>query len=61
MVDRLSLAQLRKLERLRGTDRAALERLSITEFVSAVRRIDDPEVVAVTTSSAALCASGLAR
>lgn len=61
MVDRLSIAQLRKLERLRGTDTAALGRLSIPEFLRAVRRVDDPEVVAVTTSSAALCAAGIAR
>ena len=55
MVDRLSIAQLRKLERLSG------EKRSLTDYVVAVRRVGDAEALAVTASSAALCASGLAR
>ena len=55
MVDRLSIAQLRKLERLSG------EKRSLTDYVVAVRRVGDAEALAVTASSAALCASGLAH
>ena len=55
MTDKLSLFQLNKLKKLRGSNR------SLSDFVSAVRRVDDPEAVQVTVSSAALCASGLAR
>ena len=55
MVDRLSIDQLRKLEALRGKKR------SLAEYVVAVRRVGDPEVIGVTASSAALCTTGLAR
>ena len=55
MTDKLSLLQLRKLKKLRGSNR------SLGDFVSAVRRVDDPEAVQVTVSSAALCATGLAK
>jgi hypothetical protein len=54
MVDRLSIAQLRKLEALEG------EKRSLQDYVKAVRRAGDAEVFAVTASSAALCATGLA-
>jgi hypothetical protein len=54
MTDELSLGQLKKLERLQGAKR------SVWDYVSAVRRVGDAEVLAVTTSAAALCASGLA-
>ena len=55
MVDRLTISQLRKLEALQG------EKRSIGDYVRAVREIGDAEVIGVTASSAALCASGLAR
>lgn len=55
MVDRLTIGQLRRLEALRG------EKRSIADYVIAVRRVGDAEAVAVTASSAALCATGLAR
>lgn len=55
MVDRLTIAQLRKLEALRG------EKRSVADYLLAVRRVGDAEVIAVTASSAALCTSGLAR
>lgn len=61
MTDRLTLAQLRRLEALSGQSRDKLARLSLPEFVALVRRIGDAEVLAVTTSSAALCATGLAN
>ena len=55
MTDKLSLFQLNKLKKLRGSNR------SLSDFVSAVRRVDDPEAVQVTVSSAALCATGLVK
>lgn len=55
MTDRLSLSQLRKLEALRG------EKRTLVEYVDAVRRVGDAEVLGVTASSAALCTTGLAR
>ena len=55
MTDKLSLFQLNKLKKLRGSNR------SLGDFISAVRRVDDPAAVQVTVSSAALCAAGLAK
>lgn len=55
MVKRLSLFQLRKLEAFQQ------EKGNIGGFVRAAKRIDDSEVVLVTTTSAALCTTGLAR
>lgn len=52
MVDRLTISQLRKLEALRGAKR------SVADYVLAVRRVGDREVIEVTASSAALCATG---
>ena len=52
MVDRLTIGQLRKLRSLQGPKR------SIPDYVDAVRRIGDREVLEVTASSAALCATG---
>ena len=54
MTDRLSLGQLRKLEALQGPKR------SIADYVYAVRRIGDSQLIEVTTGSALLCASGFA-
>ena len=55
MVDRLTISQLRKLEALQG------EKRSLADYVIAVRRVGDAEVIGVTASSAALCTTGLAR
>ena len=55
MTDRLSLGQLNKLKQLKG------EKQSLSDYVAAVRRVGDAEALSVTTSSAALCASGLAK
>ncbi|MBC2668680.1 hypothetical protein ACFOON_15575 [Novosphingobium piscinae] len=52
MVDRLTIAQLRKLQALQGPKR------SLADYVAAVRRVGDPAVIEVTASSAALCATG---
>lgn len=54
MADRLTIQQLRKLEGLKGDKR------SIGEYLTAVRRVGDPEALAVTASSAVLCTTGLA-
>ena len=55
MTDKLSIGQLRKLEALKG------EKRSVMDYVTAVRRVGDAEVLAVTASSAALCTTGFAR
>lgn len=55
MTDKLTLAQLQKLERLKG------EKRSLIDYVSAVRRVGDVDAIEVTASSAALCATGLIR
>ena len=55
MTDRLSLGQLQKLKQLKGAKRG------LGDYVAAVRRVGDSEAISVTASSAALCASGLAR
>ncbi|MDP3906915.1 hypothetical protein [Novosphingobium sp.] len=55
MTDRLSLGQLQKLKQLKG------EKRGLMDYVAAVRRVGDTEAVEVTASSAALCATGLAR
>ena len=52
MVDRLTISQLRKLQALRGPKR------SVADYVIAVRKVGDREVLEVTASSAALCATG---
>ncbi|MCW4462316.1 hypothetical protein OK349_11420 [Sphingomonas sp. BT-65] len=57
MVDRLSLAQLMRLADLPR----AREAESVDRFLRRVRALGDPEILSVTSSSAALCATGLAR
>lgn len=55
MTDKLSIGQLRKLERLQGSKR------TLADYVAAVRRVGDAEALSVTATSAALCTTGLAR
>ena len=55
MTDKLTILQLRKLQALRG------EKRSLSEYVAAVRRVNDPEVLAVTATSAAVCTTGIGR
>ncbi len=55
MTDRLTLSQLNKLKQLKG------EKRGLMDYVAAVRRVGDTEAIEVTATSAALCASGLAR
>lgn len=61
MVDRLTIAQLKRLEALKPREGEAARPATIGEFVDRIRRVGDAEVVAVTASSAGLCLSGLAR
>lgn len=61
MVDRLTIDQLKRLEALKARDGEAERPRTLGDFVERVRRVGDEEVVAVTASSAALCASGLAN
>lgn len=56
MTERLSLIQLRKLERLRPEEGEADIPLSIPEFIERTRRVQDPEVVEVAATAAAVCA-----
>ncbi|MES2055613.1 MAG: hypothetical protein V4564_06740 [Pseudomonadota bacterium] len=55
MVDRLSVLQLRRLS---GLGKAKQSR-DLEQFLYRARSLNDPEIVRVTTSSAALCAVGL--
>ena len=57
MVDRLSLVQLHRMADLPAV-RGASDQAT---FLRSVRALRDPEILAVTTSSAAICATGLAR
>ena len=60
MVDRLTIAQLRRLEELERPSEGARE-ASLSDYLERVRRVGDAEVITVTASSAALCETGLAR
>ena len=55
MVDRLSLAQLSRI----GDLPRARASVSVSEFLHRIRALGDPQIVGVSTSSAALCAVGM--
>jgi len=55
--DRLSLAQLRRLGEIGKARRAR----GVADMLRELRALNDPEIVDVTATAAALCASGLAR
>ncbi len=60
MVDRLSISQLRKLQSGMAPQEGEPEQVdSVGELVKRVRRVGDAEVIAVTGSSAGLCAIGI--
>ena len=59
MVDRLTIGQLRKLEELKAKPGEPERPVTIGEYLERVRRVGDSEVIAVTASSAGLCAVGL--
>lgn len=56
MVDRLSLLQLRRIGSLASLKDKKASDLSLNQFLFKVRALKDAEILAVTTSSAALCA-----
>lgn len=56
MVDRLSLVQLRRLSALGSLKDRQITDLTLDQFFRKVRALKDPEILTVTTSSAALCA-----
>ena len=53
---RLSLLQLRRLGSLSSLKDKQMSDLSLNQFLRKVRALKDPEILTVTTSSAALCA-----
>jgi hypothetical protein len=55
MADQLTISQLRKLETLQGPRR------SVIDYLAAVHRIHDSQVIRVTISSSAICVSGWER
>lgn len=59
MTDRLTIQQLRKLEALKAREGEAARPATLGEYLARVRRVGDAEVIAVTASSAGLCAAGL--
>ena len=56
MVDRLSLLQLRRIGRLGDLRQANVGELSVDQFLHRARAISDPEILAVMTTSAGICA-----
>jgi hypothetical protein len=56
MADRLSLMQLRRI----GDLPRASSSTSVAQFLHRVRALGDTEILAASSSSAALCATGLA-
>ena len=56
-VKRLDLSQLRKVERLSSdvSREYKNQTLTVTGFIARVDRLDDPEIVRVVTTSAAVC------
>jgi len=55
MAKKLTIAQLQHLQALGGTKRGW------TDYVAAVRRVNDPQALEVLVSSLALCKSGMIR
>jgi hypothetical protein len=56
MVDRLSLLQLRRLSALGSLKDKRITDLTLDQFLRKVRALKDPEILTVSTSSAAVCA-----
>ncbi|WP_144037788.1 hypothetical protein [Sphingopyxis sp. KK2] len=56
MVDRLSLLQLRRIGSLASLKDKNASDLTLNQFLHKVRALKDPEILSVTTSSAAVCA-----
>lgn len=56
MVDRLNLLQLRRIGRLGDLRDANMRELTAEQFLHRARAIGDPEILAVMTTSAGICA-----
>jgi hypothetical protein len=56
MVDRLNLLQLRRLGRLGDLGNSDPRVTTVDQYIHRTRALGDPEIIAVTTSSAAICA-----
>ena len=56
MVDRLSLLQLRRLAALGSLKDRRVADLTLDQFFRKVRALKDPDILTVSTSSAAVCA-----
>ena len=56
MVDRLSMLQLRRLASLGSLKDKHVADLTLDQFFRKVRALKDPEILTVSTSSAAVCA-----
>jgi len=56
MVDRLSLVQLRRLSALGSLKDKDIADLTLDQFFRKIRALKDPEILTVSTSSAAICA-----
>ncbi|NCP11398.1 MAG: hypothetical protein GW859_05500 [Sphingomonadales bacterium] len=58
MADRLSLLQLKRLGSLANFKDESLRTMSTERFLRNVRALEDPEILAVATTSAGICALG---
>ena len=56
MVDRLSLVQLRRLQSLASLRKSRMEDMTVDRFLYKVRALEDPEIFAVTSKAAIICA-----
>lgn len=56
MADRLSIGQLRKLQSVASLRKSHTEDLTIDHFIRKVRALHDPEIIAVTSKAAFICA-----
>ena len=55
MVDRLSLAQLRRLQSLASLRKSHKGDMTVDRFLFKVRALEDPEIFAVTSKAAIVC------
>jgi hypothetical protein len=58
MVDRLSTGQLRRLQSLSKVGRTDINNVTVDQLLYQVRALEDPEIMAVTTKVALVCALG---
>ncbi|MCP1468663.1 hypothetical protein J3E64_000330 [Sphingobium sp. OAS761] len=56
MVDRLNLAQLRRLQSLASLRKSHLGEMTVDRFLYKVRALEDPEIFLVTSKAAIRCA-----